>query len=272
MVSETKKIGCIGAGNVASALIKGLVGAKLVLPENLTVSDPHKGRLDDLNRTLNIQNLTNINAEVAEASDIIVIAVKPQVVPLVMEEIGDILKQGKLLVSVAAGVKTEFYEQYGRQLRIVRVMPNIPVLVGEGAAAVCGGKHTTEDEINYVLGLFQAVGKAVAVEEKLMDAVTGLSGSGPAFVFKFIEALTDAGVRAGFSRTAASLLAAQTVYGAAKMVMETGMHPMALKDMVTSPAGTTIEGIHSLEKAGFAGIVMDAVEAASKRSEELGKK
>jgi pyrroline-5-carboxylate reductase len=272
MLLNGKKIGFIGAGNMASAVIKGLIGSRLVSAEDICASDPDTGRLDDLNKDHNIHNFTDDNISVAENCDIIIIAVKPQAVETVMESIRSVLRQGRLIISIAAGIHTDFYEQYGRELRVIRVMPNTPALVGEGASAVCGGRHASKEDVKLACALFGAVGRTVVVAEKQMDAVTGLSGSGPAYVFKFIEAFTDAGVKSGLSRDVAGMLAAQTVYGSAKMVLETGKHPMELKDMVTSPAGTTIAGVYMLEKGGFAGTVIDAVEAAVKRSEELGKK
>jgi pyrroline-5-carboxylate reductase len=272
MLLKGKKIGFIGAGNMAGAIIKGLVNSRAVPAEDIMAADPDTGRLDTLNKDYHVHNVTDDNAQVAEACDIIIIAVKPQAAEAAMEKISPILKTGKLLISIAAGIKTEFYEVYGRELRVVRVMPNTPAIAGEGAAAVCGGKHAAKEDINTALELFGAVGRAVSVTEKQMDAVTGLSGSGPAYVFKFIEALSDAGVKAGLARDVSTMLAAQTVLGSAKLVLETGEHPMKLKDMVTSPAGTTICGLHALEKGGFADSVMNAVEAAVKRSEELGRK
>ncbi|WP_265822989.1 pyrroline-5-carboxylate reductase [Geovibrio ferrireducens] len=270
MSLSNRKIGFIGAGNMAFALMKGLVNSGLVPPENIMASDPEPSRFEDLSKSLNI-TITTDNIAVAKKSDIIMICVKPQVAKYVMDEISQFLKE-KLLISIAAGVKTEFFEHYLSGLRVIRVMSNTPALVGEGSSAICAGKYAGKPELEIADKLFCSVGKVAVIEEKYMDAVTGLSGSGPAYVFKFIEALSDAGVKLGLSRETSRMLAAQTVYGSAKLVLETGEHPMALKDMVTSPGGTTIVGVHMLEKGGFSAAVIDAVEEATKRSEELGKK
>jgi pyrroline-5-carboxylate reductase len=210
---------------------------------------------------------------VVAASDLLVLAVKPQAMESVLEEIsGKVTPQQHLVISIAAGVPLSRIaaELGGHQHRLVRVMPNTPCLVGASASAYAAGPSATADDIRLVDRLFNSVGKAIAVPEKLLDAVTGLSGSGPAYVFVMLEALSDGGVRMGLPRDVANVLAAQTMYGAAKMLLETGLHPGALKDMVTSPGGTTIAGLHALEKGGARAALMDAVQAATQRSAELG--
>jgi pyrroline-5-carboxylate reductase len=213
------------------------------------------------------------NSAVAAGSDVIVLAVKPQVAGTVLQQISDTVVAGKLIISIMAGVKTATVEAaFPEQVRVARVMPNTPALVLDGAAAISPGTHATQEDLSVARSIFELVGKAWQVEEKLMDAVTGLSGSGPAYVLTFIEALSDAGVKNGLPRDIATGLAAQTVFGTAKLLLETHEHPALLRDKVTSPGGTTIAGLHALEQAGFRGTVIDAVDAATARSKELGAK
>jgi len=202
----------------------------------------------------------------------VVLAVKPQIMPAVLAGVKEFARPWHLVISIAAGVPLKVLEEALPESRIIRVMPNTPTLVGAGMAALAPGSLASREDLELALELFQSVGQAVAVEEKLMDAVTGLSGSGPAFVAVFIEALTDGGVKMGLPRTLAHTMAVQTVLGTAKLCLEEELHPGKLKDMVTSPGGTTIAGLHALESGGFRGVVMDAVSAAALRSEELGKK
>jgi pyrroline-5-carboxylate reductase len=213
------------------------------------------------------------NAEVVQACDTLVLAVKPQVMAAVLAEVKPHIAARHVVVSIAAGVTLKtLADGLGDKTRLVRVMPNTPCLVGASAAGFAPGSTATPEDVVLVGRLFGAVGKAFAVPEPLLDAVTGLSGSGPAFVYVMIEALADGGVRVGLPRDVAQALAAQTVLGAAKMVLETGQHPAALKDAVASPGGTTIAGLHALERAGLRAALMDAVEAATRRSLELGRK
>ena len=207
-----------------------------------------------------------------EAS-IVVLSVKPQAMNRLLEEIKPALDESKLVISIAAGVPIEAIERkVGHGIRIIRTMPNTPALVGAGATALAPGEHATEADLVQAKALFEAVGMAVVVEEPLLDAVTGLSGSGPAYIFLIIEALADGGVKAGLARDQAQELAAQTVLGSAKLLIETGEHPGRLKDQVTSPGGTAIAGLHTLEAGGLRTTLMDAVEVATNRSRELGKK
>ena len=212
------------------------------------------------------------NVEAAREADIVILSVKPQVIERVLVEITSVVDDRKLVISIAAGIVISRIEKALKDgAHVVRVMPNTPALVLAGAAAIAGGKNATSNDLALAQSIFNSVGRAVIVEEKLMDAVTGLSGSGPAYVFMIIDALSDAGVKAGLPRQLALELAAQTVYGAAKMVLETKEHPGKLRDMVTSPGGTTIEGLHALEKGKLRATLINAVEAATARSRELGK-
>lgn len=264
-------IGFLGAGQMASALAAGWSQAGLLDPSRALAADPFPAARDKFTQTSGVKAVAT-NREVVEACDVLVLAVKPQVIAAVLAEVRPLLKPRHLVISIAAGVTLQtLSETLGSGTRLVRVMPNTPCLVGASAAGYAAGTAATPDDVALVGNLFGAVGKAFALPEHLLDAVTGLSGSGPAFIYVLIEALADGGVRVGLPREVAQALAAQTVFGAAKMVLETGQHPAALKDNVASPGGTTIAGLHALEKAGFRAALMDAVEAATMRSKELGK-
>ena len=267
---KKKVIGFIGAGNMGEALIRGLLGSKKVKPAQIIVCDPLKKRLTYMSETYKV-GVANKNVEVVRKVDILILAVKPNIVRKVLEEVRGELLKDKLLISIAAGITTDMItDNLLHPVAIARVMPNTPAIVQEGASAIFLGEHVTKDAKDVVIEIFSSIGKSVLIEdEKLMDAVTGLSGSGPAFVFLFIEALTDGGVKEGLKREVASLLAVQTVYGAAKLVKESSKHLGELKDMVTSPGGTTIAGLHILEKKGLRGVMMEAVEVATRRSKEL---
>lgn len=265
-------IGFLGAGQMATALAKGWAAAGLLDPGRSLAGDPVPAAREKFTAATGVRAVPG-NAEVAAAGEVLVLAVKPQTMADVLAEVRPALAPRHLVVSIAAGVTlTQLADGLGRDARLVRVMPNTPCLVGASAAAFAAGPAATADDVGLVRKLFDAVGKAFAVPEHLLDAVTGLSGSGPAFVYVLIEALADGGVRMGLPRDVAQALAAQTVYGSAKVVLETGTHPAALKDAVASPGGTTIAGLHALERAGFRAALMDAVEAAAKRATELGKK
>lgn len=266
-----EKLGFLGAGQMAEALMRGLIQAGLTTPDRIIASDTIHDRLVYIGKQVGTKT-TSENRTVVDESQLLILAVKPQVVGPVLREIRDVVTPNHLLVSIAAGVTLSRIEsELPQATRVVRVMPNTPCLVGATAAGFALGRKATEKDSTTVEQLFSAVGRAFCLEEKLLDAVTGLSGSGPAYAFLFIEALADGGVRAGLPRDVALTLAAQTVFGAAKMVLETRKHPGELKDMVASPGGTTIAGLHELEKGGFRGAVMNAVLAASERSKELGK-
>lgn len=263
------KVGFLGGGAMAGALLTGLIGSKVLSERDLYVSDINKERLELLRSSLGI-NILYENRELVRMSDVIILAVKPAVSLPVLQEVADCFKTGLTFISIVAGVSTASLESAaGKSVAVVRVMPNTPALVGEGASAVCAGSKAGRIDLERALAVFNAVGRAVEVPESMMDAVTGLSGSGPAYMFVILEALSDAGVRMGLTRDVARLLAAQTMFGAAKMLLESGKHPGQLKDMVTTPGGTTIEGLYSLERDGLRGALMKAVEAATGKSREL---
>jgi pyrroline-5-carboxylate reductase len=266
-----KKIGFIGGGNMAGALIRGLLQSKTVGPDQIRASDVKDERLGELREKFGIHT-TMDNAELAAWADVVVIAVKPQIVDRILAPIAAALTEGDLVVSIAAGVPLEALEaRLPAGARVVRAMPNTAAIALAGATAIAPGAHASAHDVEVARALFEAVGRCVVLDESLLDAVTGLSGSGPAYVMLMIEALADGGVKVGLGRDTALLLAAQTVYGAAKLQLETGEHPGRLKDMVTSPGGTAIAGLHTLEAGGLRRTLIDAVEAASARAAELGE-
>jgi len=267
----TEKIGVIGAGKIGAAIARGIIQAALVKKDGVMASDVSDALRQSITQELSIK-ATMDNRELCDFADIVILAVKPQIVDSVAREIAKKLGKGKLLVSVAAGVplgRIETHLEPGA--RVVRVMPNIACVVGAGAAGYAAGAHATAVDLEKVGAILNSFGVGLAVEEKYLDAVTGLSGSGPAYVFLFMEALADGGVQVGLSRDIALKLAIQTVYGAARMALESHKHLGELKDEVTSPGGTTIAGLYAMEQKGFRGTVMDAVVSATKRSQELGK-
>jgi pyrroline-5-carboxylate reductase len=271
MALRKKKLAILGSGNMGEALVKGLLRAGKVPPESLVCTDERAERREELQKRYGVHVSGDNRAAVAGA-DIVVIAVKPQVIDAVLEAIAPAVDAKKLVISIAAGVPiAALARKLGAGVRIIRTMPNTPALVGAGATALARGPHATEQDLEQALALFEAVGVAVVVEEHHLDAVTGLSGSGPAFVFMAIEALADGGVKVGLARPVAMALAAQAVMGSAKLVLETGEHPGRLKDQVTSPGGTSIAGVHALEQHGFRAALIAAVEAATRRSRELGE-
>jgi pyrroline-5-carboxylate reductase len=271
MAGPGVRIGFLGAGKMATALARGWLAAGLATPEHIVASDPLPQAREAFAAGSGLRT-TAENRQVVAESDLLVLAVKPQSMRALLADIRPAVTARHLVVSIAAGISLrQLAEGLGPDRRLVRVMPNTPCLVGAGAAAYAPGEAATADDLALVDRLLNAVGRAHPLPEKLLDAVTGLSGAGPAFVYLMIEALSDGGVGVGLPRDVATALAAQTVLGAAKMVLETGMHPGALKDMVASPGGSTIAGLHALERAGLRAALMDAVEAATRRSAELGK-
>jgi pyrroline-5-carboxylate reductase len=267
----TEKIGVIGAGKIGSAIARGILRAGLAKKENVMASDVSDELRQAIARDLDIK-VTPDNGALCDFAEIIILAVKPQIVDPVARAIAKKLGKSKLLVSVAAGVPLGRIETHlERGARVVRVMPNIPCVIGAGAAGFAGGGHATAADLEKVGAILNSFGVGLAVEEKYLDAVTGLSGSGPAYVFLFMEALADGGVQVGLSRDVALKLAMQTVYGAARMALESNKHLSELKDEVTSPGGTTIAGLYAMEQNGFRGTVMKAVVSATRRSQELGK-
>lgn len=268
---KDRTIGFIGGGNMGEALIRGLLAAQAVPAGNIIVSDVVPERLRHLKETYHV-GTTPDNQGLVSESDVVVLAIKPQVMEEVLSALGEEVTEEKLLVSIMAGVPmARILGALGREARLVRVMPNTPALALAGAAAYALGGLARPEDSETVRDIFEAVGTAFEVEEKLLDAVTGLSGSGPAYVLAFIEALADGGVWAGLDRDTAFGLAVQTVLGTAVLLAESNQHPAELREMVTSPGGTTIEALSVLEAGGFKGLVMDAVFAAAKRAEALGK-
>lgn len=268
MLQET--IGFIGAGQMARALAGGFVRAGLIAPARVIAADPVADAVAAFMQAVPGSQGAADNKTVAAGADVIVLATKPQQIAAALADIAS-NAAGKLVISIAAGVKLSTLAAALPKSRLVRVMPNTPCLVGQSASGYALGPHATEADRQLVGRLLEAVGRALVVDEKLLDAVTGLSGSGPAFVYVIIEALSDAGVRMGLPRDVATQLAAQTVRGAGQMVLETGEHPGILKDRVASPGGTTIAGLAALEAGGLRGTLMAAVEAATRRSIELGQ-
>lgn len=271
----SSRIAFLGGGNMADALLQGLLQSGVAEASRVVVAEPVAARREYLEKKHGVST-TGENEVAVRDADVLIVAVKPQVIDEALASVRGALPASALVVSIAAGVSCERIEStlrgssFGRLPRVVRTMPNTPALVSEGATGISRGAAATDEDVALARRLFESVGKAVEVPEHLLDAVTGLSGSGPAYVFLFIEALADGGVRNGLPRAAAIELAAQTVKGAAEMVLTTGKHPGELKDMVTSPAGTTIAGVSALERGAFRGTVIDAVTAATERSKALG--
>ena len=264
-------VGFLGTGNMAEALIKGLLRAEVLRPDAIWGSEPRQSRLELIKQRYGV-SMTKFNVDVVRHCPVVVLSVKPQILPSVCEEIAPHLKPRALVISVAAGVPVAAIEtRLPPGTRVVRVMPNTPALVAAGATAIAAGQNATEADLKITENIFRSVGMTVTLDEEQLDAVTGLSGSGPAYLFLIIEALSDAGVKMGLSRYNALALAAQTVLGSAKLLIETGEHPGQLKDMVTSPGGTAIAGLHTLEAGGLRTTLINAVEAATRRSRELGE-
>lgn len=272
MADGQAKLGFIGGGQMGEALIRGVLAAGLYQPGDLMVAEPFTPRRELL--------ATRYGVKVYEEAGplwglcpVLMLAVKPQIMGAVLEQAREWLdEQRHLLISIAAGTSLTFIEESlaPRQVRVIRVMPNTPALVLAGASALSAGKYATEQDLELAAKIFAAVGKTVLLPESAMDAVTGLSGSGPAYVFTFLEALIDAGVKVGLSREVAGILARQTIAGSLQLAEESQQSPAELRAMVTSPGGTTIAGLHVLERGAFRALVMDAVEAATRRSAELG--
>jgi pyrroline-5-carboxylate reductase len=271
MMLKNKQVGILGTGNMGEALIRGLLHGHLCRPDQIFCSDVRPERLKAIREKYGVKT-TSHNAEVVKQSEIIILSVKPQIMKQVVDEIAKYLDLAKLIISIAAGVPLDAIESCAQKdLKLIRVMPNICVSVREGVSAIAGGKHALKEDLLMAKTIFDSVGKSIFIEEYLLDAVTGLSGSGPAYIFLIIDALADAGVKVGLSRDDALILAPQTVLGAAKMLIETGEHPGKLKDMVTSPGGTAIAGLHTLEEGGLRTTLINAVEVATQRSKVLGE-
>lgn len=265
------RLGIIGCGNMGGAMLRQMLKKQIFSPDEILAADKNEDTLRSLRQELSVETTTD--NRLAAAAPLLLLAVKPQLIRAVAEEIGEAIDPDTLILSIVTGVSIDQLSELLNlpRGRIIRVMPNTPALVGEGVLAACRSRFVDDDQWRDALALLSCMGLAEEVQESQMDAVTGLSGSSPAFVFLFLEALSDAGVRGGLPRATAQRLAAQTILGSAKLALETGKHPGQLKDMVTSPAGTTIEGVAALEKDGFRYAVMDAVDAAIQKARSLGK-
>ncbi|GAC1447696.1 MAG: pyrroline-5-carboxylate reductase [Desulfuromonadaceae bacterium] len=270
-MSNIRKIAIIGGGNMAEAIMRGLL--RDAAGAGICVAEISSKRRDELTAQFPLVRVVGDAAEAAQWGEVVILAIKPQQADSVLDLIKAVVTPDKLVISIMAGIPSSKVEaNLVPGSRVVRAMPNTPALIGAGATAVCSGRKASSDDLDLALLIFTRIGTTVSVEEKLMDAVTALSGSGPAYVFTFIEALADAGVKNGLPRTVAAQLAVQTVLGSARMVSETGEHPVLLKEKVTSPGGTTIAALHALENGSFRGVVMNAVDAACLRSKELAGK
>ncbi|WP_300458032.1 pyrroline-5-carboxylate reductase [Desulfobacula sp.] len=268
---QEKKIGFIGSGNMGEALISGLVLSKAAKPENIICSDISENLLEDIHNKYRVSTTTD-NIKVAQQSEIVIFATKPQILGSVLKETAAVLDQSKLIISIAAGVPlAAIASGLHKELRLIRVMPNICAFVKESATAIAAGEYASKEDVALARAIFDSVGKTVFIQENvLMDAFTGLSGSGPAYIFIIVDALADAGVKMGLSRKDSLFLSTQTVLGAAKLLLDSKEHPGQLKDRVASPGGTAIAGIHTLEQGGLRTTLINAVEAAAKRSKKLG--
>jgi pyrroline-5-carboxylate reductase len=265
------KIAVIGAGNIGGALIGGILKSHLAEPADVVATDAREERRRELEEQWKIRMLPTDNRKAAAGRDIVILAVKPQIVPGVLHEIRDVLRENQIVITVAAGVPLSLYESIlAKRIPLFRAMPNIPVVVEEGATAVAGNSATTPEQRKVVEKIFGALGCVVFVEESQLDAVTALSGSGPAYIYMIIEALIDGGKKMGLSHDVATRLTEQTVLGAAKLVRETKLHPAVLRDAVVTPGGTTIAAMHELERHGLRAMLISAVETATARSKEIG--
>lgn len=265
------KLGFIGAGAMGSSMIKSLIKAGTLKGTHILIFDPDSMKCNKLHEEFGVEVINN-SLDLVKKSDFIILAVKPNIIKSVLEECKEGFDQKKILISFAVGVPIQFYKNIlGNDKKIVRTMPNTPMQVGEGMTMISLGENITQGEGALIKELFEATGKAEFLEERLMSEVTALTGSSPAYVYMFIEAMADAAVKSGIPRGLSYKLAAQAVIGSAKMVLETGIHPGELKDQVCSPAGTTIEAVNSLEKSGFRASVMEAMNECTKRAKEIGK-
>jgi pyrroline-5-carboxylate reductase len=271
MSLASKKIAILGCGNMGLALMRGMIDGGAVLPGDITVHNKREERTRAIAERFGVRAAAT-NADAVEGADVVLLAVKPQIFLRVLEEVRGAVRPDALVLSVAAGISTQRIEAVlGGAARVVRAMPNTPALIKQGATAIAAGAHATDEDLAIAEAVLSKVGRVVVLEEVHLDAVTGLSGSGPAYVFLIIEAFADAGVKVGLSREVALELAVQTIQGAARMLQETQEHPGKLKDQVTSPGGTAIAGLHTLEEGGLRTTIMNAVEAATRRARELGQ-
>ena len=268
---SNKQIAVVGAGHMARALIGGMVRGKLTAPKNIIATRRDEEALASLKKQFGVRTQTSNKKAVAEA-DVVILAVKPQVSKSVLAELSSTARKDQLFISVMAGITTEtINKRLNTACPVIRAMPNTPCLVDAGATAIAAGAHAGEKDLALAESIFKSVGQVVTLPETALDAVTGVSGSGPVYLFMVIEAMIDGGVKMGIPRPIAAKLAAQTVFGAAKLVLETGKHPAVLKDEVTTPGGTAINAIHVLESRGLRSVLIDAIVAATQRSQELSK-
>lgn len=267
---KSLKIGFIGAGTMGKAIIKGLINSGFIPEKNIIASEINEETANRVSQELKIQTLTD-NKKLTESSDIIILCAKPFHMKNILEEIKTSLSREKVIVSIAAGIKTSFIEEIVNNIPVIRVMPNTPAIITEGMTAVCRGKYTTDEQIEFIKQLFSQIGRCIEVQEKQIDAVTGISGSGPAFIYLIIEAIADGGVKLGLPKNIAIELAAQTTLGAAKMVLETGKHPSVLKDEVTTPGGCTIAGLSVMEDHKVRAALSKTVQETAKVASELSK-
>ncbi len=268
---QNRKVAIIGAGNMGGALMKGIVNAGLTPPGNIVICDVNVDRLQRMAEEWKVRT-TDDPAEAVKASEVILLCIKPVTLPKILDRIKDVVDPSMLVISIVAGVKIAYIQQVlDKKMPIVRTMPNIAATVDEGAAAISFGEFVSPGLHEIAVAIFEAVGEVVVVPEENLDAVTGLSGSGPAYIYMVIEAMIDGGVKMGLPRDIATKLAIQTVLGSAKLVKTSGLHPAILRDQVTTPGGTTINAIHELESHGLRSMLINAVTIATRRSEELSR-
>jgi len=266
---STKEIGLIGIGNMGTALLSGIINSEVEKNDNIIIYDINQKLLNEKAKEFNVDSAQNIKVIIQE-SKFIIIAVKPQVIDIVLDELGSLVNENQVIISIAAGISISHIQKFIKnKIGIVRVMPNTPALIREGASVIATNDIIKNKDLDYVKKIFDAVGIVFTMDEKYFDAVTGLSGSGPAYIYIIIEALSDGGVKMGLPRDIALKLAAQTIIGSAKMYLKTGKHPGILKDMVTSPGGTTITALHELEKGKLRSTLISAVEAATNKSKSM---
>lgn len=265
-----KNIGIIGYGNMGRVIVSSILNTEIVSPNAIMVSDSSIEKMEELKKT-NI-NICDENKQTAEYSDVLILAVKPDILLDVVNEIKDFIKDEAIIVSIAAGITMDTIEgAFGHKTKIIRAMPNTPAMVGEAMSSLCHNKNIQEEDLKFVFDIFSSFGKVQIVDEKMMDVITAVAGSSPALVYMFIEALADGGVLQGLPRSYAYKMAAQAVLGAAKMVLETGIHPGELKDKVCSPGGTTIEAVYVLEKRGFRSSVIESVARCTEKSKYISQ-
>jgi pyrroline-5-carboxylate reductase len=266
-----RSIAIIGAGNMGTSLLRGILNAKLAHHDKMTASGIHSEKLEKLGSKWKIRTTVN-NRDAVAGADVVILCVKPYTIGKVIDEVKEALSESQLIISIAAGVTIPALQaRIGKNIAIVRAMPNIASTVDEGATAVAFGAHVTDEQAQIAIAVFEAVGEVVVVEEHQLDAVTGLSGSGPAYIYMVIEALIDGGVKMGLTRDVSTKLAVQTVLGSAKLVKSSQLHPAILRDQVTTPGGTAINAVHELESHGLRSMLIDAVATATRRSKELSE-